>query len=171
MYIHFFYRYNRRTGFIPSLYLKPYSNPCEKIHHILRRERYVSTPNLLEEKWFGDAYTLLPFQPPLDDQRQSDRERSRSLGATSLGSEARSDQDSDIDSVTGSNSRLSFSNSGRSSLNTSNSSLSTTTCGMPKIPTRPKPEEIIEKCSTVTKKKVQRLLVGIETREVTGTER
>ncbi|XP_075686677.1 NADPH oxidase organizer 1-like [Rhinoderma darwinii] len=160
-----FIRYNRRNGFIPSLYLKTYTNPCERIQNILGRERYMSTPNLHEEKRFGNAFSFLPFRPPLEEPRQTDRGRSQSLGATSLGSEARSDLESDIDSVTGSNGRLSSSNSGRSSASTSNSSLSTITSlyGMPKIPIRPKPDEILQRCSTVTKKKVQRSLVGNET--------
>ncbi|XP_069840154.1 NADPH oxidase organizer 1-like [Dendropsophus ebraccatus] len=156
-------RYNRRTGFIPSLYLKPYSNPCEKIQHILNRERYVSTPDLNEDKWLRDAYSYPAFQPILDDQRQSDRERSKSLGATSLGS----DMESDTDSMTGSNGRLSSSSSGRSSCSTSNSSL---TSSLPKIPKRPKADEIIQKCSTVTKKKVQRSPVANETLGVSGTQ-
>ncbi|XP_056390670.1 NADPH oxidase organizer 1-like [Hyla sarda] len=161
-------RYNRRTGFIPSLYLKPYTNPCEKIQHILSRERYVSTPNLHEDKWFRDTYSILAFQP----NNQSDRGRSQSLGATSLGSEGRSDLESDTDSTSGCNNRLSSSNSGHSSCSTSNSSLSMSSSlnGMPKIPVRPKPDEIIQKCSTVTKKKVQRSLVGMEALEVSETQ-
>ncbi|KAG8557399.1 hypothetical protein GDO81_016622 [Engystomops pustulosus] len=146
-------RYNRRTGFIPSLYLKPYMNPCEKLQHIVSRERYISTPNLQDDKLYGDTYSFLGFQPSLVDPMQSDRRRSQSMGATSLGSEARSD--SDMDSVTGSSSRLSSSNSGLSSLSTSNSSL-TVTPSFPKIPSRPKPDEILQKCCTITKKKLQR---------------
>ncbi|XP_044160258.1 NADPH oxidase organizer 1-like [Bufo gargarizans] len=164
-------RYNRRTGFIPSLYLKPYWNPCEKIQHILSRERYVSTPNLLEDNFLGDAYSFLALRPSFDDQRQSDRGRSLSLGATSLGSEARSDLDSDMDSVTGSSGRLNSSNSELSSLSISNSSLPATAslCGAPKIPARPKPDEILQKCSTVTKKRLQRSRGSVQAAEVTGT--
>ncbi|XP_073502068.1 NADPH oxidase organizer 1-like [Phyllobates terribilis] len=166
-------RYNKRTGFIPSLYLKPYSNPCEKFQHILGRKRHASIPNLYEEKWFGDAYSFLSFRPSIDEQSQSDRGRSQSLGNASLESEARSDLDSDIDSVSGSNGRLSSSNSGGSILSTSDTSLSTTTSmyGLPQIPTRPKPEEILQKCSTVTKNKVRRSLLSMGPIEVNRTQR
>ncbi|XP_073414510.1 NADPH oxidase organizer 1-like [Dendrobates tinctorius] len=165
-------RYNKRTGFIPSLYLKPYSNPCEKFHHILGREHLVSTPNLHEDRWFGDAYSFLSFQPSIDEQRQSDRGRLQSLGNSSLESEARSDLDSDIESVSGSNLRRSSSNSGVSFLSTSDTSLSTTSSvyGLPKIPTRPKPEEILQKCSTVTKNKVRRSLVSMGSIDVNMTQ-
>ncbi|XP_069599782.1 NADPH oxidase organizer 1-like [Ranitomeya imitator] len=159
-------RYNKRTGYIPSLYLKPYSNPCERFHHILGRERLGSTPNLQEDRWFGDTYSFLSFRPSIDEQRRSDRGRLQSLGNTSLGSEARSDLDSDLESVSGS--RRSSSNSGVSFLSTSDISLSTTTSvyGLPQIPTRPKPEEILQKCSTVTKNKVRRSLVSMGSTDV-----
>ncbi|XP_066432744.1 NADPH oxidase organizer 1-like [Eleutherodactylus coqui] len=137
-------RYNGRTGFIPSIYLKVYSNRCEKIQHMLSRELNASTASLDKDRWFGDADSVL------GDQRQSDRESSLSLGTKSLESEARADRDSDVNSVTGSDGILSSSNSMQSSQSTSNSSLSMTKSlrGMPNTPARSKPDEIIEGCST-----------------------
>ncbi|XP_063790991.1 NADPH oxidase organizer 1-like [Pseudophryne corroboree] len=162
--------YNRTTGYIPSLYLKPYTNLCEKIQNILNRKQHVSTPSLHEGKCYRDAYSFLHHRQSLNDQRKKgnlsgNRERSQSLGAASLCSEARSDRYSDIDSTTGSSSGLNSTYSESSSLANSSPPLSakTSLSDMPKVPPRPNPDEILRKCSTVTKKKVQRSLAGVGT--------
>ncbi|XP_075035437.1 NADPH oxidase organizer 1-like [Mixophyes fleayi] len=168
--------YNNRIGYIPSLYLKPYTNPCEQIQNLFGRERYISTPNLHEGKWYREAYSFLHYKTTLDDQREKesvsgDRDRSQSLGTVSLGSEGRSDQESDTDSATRSSSRLDSTCSETSSLNNSSPSGSShpSLSDMPKVPPRPSPNEIIQKCSTVTKKKLQKSLASVGTLQVTGS--
>ncbi|XP_018416718.1 PREDICTED: NADPH oxidase organizer 1-like [Nanorana parkeri] len=159
--------YNRRTGYIPSLYLKPYTNPCEKLQNILSKEHYMSSPNL-----FGNVYSFPHHQPSLNDQKRNGSTLAERLRSQSLGSEARSDADSDIDSMTGSSGRLNSSNSNSSSLNTSNLSLpeSTSSSVLPKVPPRPNPDQVIQKCSTVTKKKLQRSVGSLENSDTSGTK-
>ncbi|XP_072273641.1 NADPH oxidase organizer 1-like [Pyxicephalus adspersus] len=158
--------YNRRTGFVPSLYLKPYTNPCEKIRHILSNEYYMSTPNL-----YRDECSFLHHQPSLGDQRRNGGTRSERGRSQSLGSEARSDADSDIDSMTGSSGGLNSSCSESSSLNNSNPSLaeSTSSSVLPKVPPRPNSDQILQKCCTITKKKLERSMASLEMSNNSGT--
>ncbi|KAM5151810.1 LOW QUALITY PROTEIN: uncharacterized protein ACMZJ9_010065 [Mantella aurantiaca] len=158
--------YNKRTGYIPSLYLKPYTNPCEKIRNILSKKHNMSTPNLT-----GDVYSFMNHQPSLGDQRRNGSTLAERWRSQSLGSEARSDVDSDIDSMTGSSGRLNSSCSESSSLNTSNPSLaeSSSSSVQPNVPPRPNREQIIQKCSTVTKKKLQSSLASLENSDTSGT--
>ncbi|OCT64453.1 NADPH oxidase organizer 1 [Xenopus laevis] len=134
-------RYNRRSGYIPSIYLKPYRNPCEKFKNILGRDLHISTPNLYEGR---------------DEIMKEDRDRSQSVGDASVTSNKSSSIASDLDS----SSSPSVSD-GESSAGGSNTSLSAIEPAFraPKIPARPKPNEILQNCSTVTKRTVQKILV------------
>ncbi|KAE8578871.1 hypothetical protein XENTR_v10023807 [Xenopus tropicalis] len=134
-------RYNSRTGYIPSIYLKPYRNPCEKFQNILRRDMYISTPNLYEERV---------------GTKMEDRDRSQSVGDSSVTSaDIRSSMASGMDSSSSSSRSVS---DGESSAGGSNTSLSAADPGAPKVPARPKPDEIFQNCSTVTKRTVQKSL-------------
>ncbi|XP_073492561.1 NADPH oxidase organizer 1-like [Aquarana catesbeiana] len=156
--------YNRRTGYVPSLYLKPYTNPCEKIQNFINKECHKSTPNL-----YGDMYSFLHQKSSVGDQGLIGITLEERLRSQSLDSVARSDADSDIDSMTGSRRNSSYSES--SSLNNSNPSLaeSTSSSVLPKVPPRPNPNQIIEKCSTVTKKRLQTSLASLENSGSPGT--
>ncbi|PIO26702.1 hypothetical protein AB205_0193750 [Aquarana catesbeiana] len=156
--------YNRRTGYVPSLYLKTYTNPCEKIKNFISKECHKSTPNL-----YGDMYSFLHQKSSVGDQGLIGITLEERLRSQSLDSVARSDADSDIDSMTGSRRNSSYSES--SSLNNSNPSLaeSTSSSVLPKVPPRPNPNQIIEKCSTVTKKRLQTSLASLENSGSPGT--
>ncbi|XP_068103394.1 NADPH oxidase organizer 1-like [Hyperolius riggenbachi] len=163
--------YNRRTGYVPSLYLKSYSNPCEKFQNILGKQQFVSTPNLLNRESFGDAYSLLQQRSslgglPINGSSLGNRGRT-----TSLDSEARSERESDSDAIARDNSRRNSSCSENSSLNASSPSLSESSSpsAQPKIPARPKADEILLKCSTITKRSLQRSLASMEISDLPGT--
>ncbi|XP_075421856.1 NADPH oxidase organizer 1-like [Ascaphus truei] len=153
---------NSRTGYIPSIYLRPYSNPYQKLENILSRDGYVSTPNLRKETRNREVYAFPHPRSALYNQRKAgsgnpgERDRSHSLGGVSV----RSDMDSDLDSVTGSFGKLNSGSDDNFSVRSSLcvSAVELASC-VPKIPARPNPREIIQKCSTVTRRAVQRSLV------------
>ncbi|OCT61756.1 hypothetical protein XELAEV_18047785mg [Xenopus laevis] len=134
-------RYNKRSGYIPSIYLKPYRNPCEKFQNILGRDMYISTPNLYERQY---------------EIKKEDRDRSQSVGDASVTSNNRSSVASDLDSS--SSPSVSDGESSADGSNTSLSAIEPAFCA-PKIPARPKANEIFQNCSTVTKRTVQKILV------------
>ncbi|KAG8433330.1 hypothetical protein GDO86_017567 [Hymenochirus boettgeri] len=133
--------YNRRTGYIPSICLKPYKNPCEKFQNLLGGDRYFSTPNLYDTRHF------FPHRGSLDSHVGSggnieDRARSHSTGNESLTSDLRESSSSSV-------------SEDESSVAGSSFSLSTDEPAIPIIPARPKPDEIMQRCCTVTKRAVQ----------------
>ncbi|XP_053550173.1 NADPH oxidase organizer 1-like [Bombina bombina] len=156
-------RYNRRTGYIPSIYLKPYSNPCEKFQKLINRDLYKSTPNLYEGIQNREVYAVPNHRSSIDEQRlesgntPGERERSRSLGGMSLKSDTIF-VDSDIDSLIGSSTKSISDLEYHSSTSSSSCSIPNVGLGpgLPKIPARPHPDEIIQKCSTITRKAFQR---------------
>ncbi|KAM4631876.1 NADPH oxidase organizer 1-like [Discoglossus pictus] len=156
--------YNKRKGYIPSIYLKPYRNPCEKFQNILNKDRNASTPNLYEGIQNGEESTFYHHRSSLDDQKvemisnPSDRERSESLGAVSMMSD-RSNTDSDIDCLPGRYGKSNFSFSDHSIYNDDPEYI------LPKIPARPDPNEIIQKCSTVTRRIIQKSMTRLNTVE------
>ncbi|XP_053327500.1 NADPH oxidase organizer 1-like [Spea bombifrons] len=138
-------RYNTRKGYIPSAFLKPYANHYERFQNILRRERNISVSNLL---------------PNQREDRSNPEERERSQ---SLGSEARSYIDSDVDSLMECNMNSNSASDDSSSFSSSKQSISSveTTSDVPKVPARPKPDEILQKCSTVTRRAVGKSLARL----------
>uniref|UniRef100_A0A8C5QCK8 NADPH oxidase organizer 1 n=1 Tax=Leptobrachium leishanense TaxID=445787 RepID=A0A8C5QCK8_9ANUR len=158
--------YNGRTGYIPSIILKSYVNPCDRFQNILRRESNNSTPSLFEGIPKEMVHPRLLQTSSLqcqsnEENEQVERQRSKSLGCISPDSKARSYVDSDADSLM----ELSSSASGEDFSSIGSSNLSLSNAGIPKIPTRPNPNEIMQKCSTVTRRAVERSLARISLRE------
>ncbi|CAH2307430.1 NADPH oxidase organizer 1 [Pelobates cultripes] len=159
--------YNGRTGYIPSIILKPYTNPCERFQSILRREH--STPNIHKGILNKEDCPYLFYSSSLesqseDENSQGQRERLKSLGEESLGSEARSCIDLDVDSLMECSKR-SDSASGDDYSSIGSSILSLSTFDIPKIPARPDADDIMQKCSTITKRAVQNSLKRLSLKE------
>ncbi|KAM8960380.1 NADPH oxidase organizer 1-like [Pelodytes ibericus] len=150
--------YNRKTGFIPSIFLKPYTNPCEKFQNILSRGQYRSTPNIYDGLQNWNAYSQKE-----DRGSPGNRERFPSMGGVSLGSEVASYVRPDVECLVGSRWRSNAGSDDGSS--TGSSSHSSSISSAPKIPARPNPEDIIQKCSTITKRAVEKSIARLHHRE------
>ncbi|KFP17364.1 NADPH oxidase organizer 1, partial [Egretta garzetta] len=119
-------RYNGRTGYMPSMCLRPYKNPHHKLQTIISCGLNVSTPNLCSP--------LMAPQP-----------RGHTL-ATDSSKSPRLTHDNRNDSG--------FVESSAADLSYSLTDPDLATC-VPKVPVRPSAHEILQKCSTITKRAVQ----------------
>ncbi|XP_066185689.1 NADPH oxidase organizer 1 [Sylvia atricapilla] len=176
-------RYNGCTGYMPSLCLRPYQNPHHKLQTILSCGLNASSPNLCSPQPRGEARPehgsspsgasrSLPrasSTPELDLDSSSlssgsssdgdarlawkpdsslslpEVERTRSSPAPSHGSKSPSLRNrNDSGFVESSAAELSSSLAGPE-----------LAAGVPKVPARPSPHEILQRCSTVTKRAVQ----------------
>ncbi|KFM12470.1 NADPH oxidase organizer 1, partial [Aptenodytes forsteri] len=137
-------RYNGRTGYMPSMCLQPYKNPHHKLQTIISCGLNVSTPNLCS--------SLTAPQPQEDVS--SLRSRSRSLPRASSTPDLESDSSSlSLGSSSERDGRLSWKpDLSRSLPEVEQANLAA--C-VPKVPVRPSAHEILQKCSTVTKRAVQ----------------
>uniref|UniRef100_A0A8C2IQ64 NADPH oxidase organizer 1a n=1 Tax=Cyprinus carpio TaxID=7962 RepID=A0A8C2IQ64_CYPCA len=181
-------RYNRKAGFVPSMYLQPYSNP--RIHMMpAKREITSSTLDLAQLQRPGENFlqvsgNLGPSRSTLDSK---DKQMSRSMsglpsirmefakngpqGSLSDDSEAFSDESSDSLNCLDSEEYL---HQSRTPTPDSSGSLSPESAeedkmissrsypslnkmpSTPKIPPRPQAQEILKRCTTVTRKNLQR---------------
>ncbi|KFV15911.1 NADPH oxidase organizer 1, partial [Pterocles gutturalis] len=162
-------RYNGRTGYMPSVFLQPYKNPHHKLQTIISCGLNVSTPNLCSSP--------TPPQPRDEvvghrraqarsslDQAEEDasalRSRSKSLPRASSTPDLESDSSSlDLGSSGERDGQLRWQPDLSRSLpeveqDRSSPGLYLATC-VPKVPVRPSAHEILQKCSTVTKRAVQ----------------
>ncbi|KFV49153.1 NADPH oxidase organizer 1, partial [Gavia stellata] len=144
-------RYNGRTGYLPSICLQPYKNPHHKLQTIISCGLNVSTPNLCSSLTAPQPRDEAAGQhrvqacSSLDHTEQdmgSLRSRSRSLPRAS------STPDLELDS----SSLSSGSDSERDGRLSWKPDLSRS---LPEVPVRPSAHEILQKCSTVTKRAVQ----------------
>ncbi|KFP83409.1 NADPH oxidase organizer 1, partial [Acanthisitta chloris] len=144
-------RYNGHTGYLPSMCLRPYRNPHHKLQTIISCGLNTSTTNLscslTPPQARGKALGQSRVQPgsslgSSQEDMSSQRGRSRSLPRASSTPELESDS---------------------SSLGSGGSSERDTRLGwkpdlsrsLPEVPVRPSAQEILQKCSTVTKRAVQ----------------
>ncbi|XP_016375101.1 NADPH oxidase organizer 1-like [Sinocyclocheilus rhinocerous] len=189
-------RYNRKAGFVPAMYLQPYSNP--RIHLMpAKREMTSSTLDLAQLQRPGEDFlqvsgrelsrsqdNLGPSGSTLDPK---DKQMSRSMSglrsirvefakngpqsSLSDDSEAFSDQSSDSLNCLDSEEHLRQSRTPTPDSSGSLSPESAGECKMigsrsdpslnkmpstPKIPPRPQAQEILKRCTTVTRKNLQR---------------
>ncbi|XP_059893004.1 NADPH oxidase organizer 1-like [Gadus macrocephalus] len=181
-------RYNDKAGFIPSMYLKPYSNPQACLHS-LQRKLHSSTLNLaspaLEETQAGgrpmpslsehrepeggspgqssgqqEKMSRLREAHSLDLLSESDRVRSFSLDecASAPGGKAQVPPRRPRGySASSAGSGISAADSRLSDQSTSTASLGPgspkgAAGGTPTVPARPKPQEILTRCTTMTRK-------------------
>ncbi|KFP43670.1 NADPH oxidase organizer 1, partial [Chlamydotis macqueenii] len=138
-------RYNGRTGYMPSMCLQPYKNPHHRLQTIMSCGLNVSTPNLCS--------SLMAPQPREEDM-DSLRSRSRSLPRVSSTPDLESDSSSlSSGSSSEGDGRLSWKpDLSRSLPEVEQANLA---ASVPKVPARPSAREILQKCSTVTKRAVQ----------------
>lgn len=189
-------RYNRKAGFVPSMYLQPYSNP--RIHMMpAKREITSSTLDLAQLQRPGENFLQVSSRelsrsqgnlgPPGSTMDSKDKQMSRSMsglpsirvefakngpqGSLSDDSEAFSDESSDSLNCLDSEEHLRQS---RTPTPDSSGSLSPESAeedkmissrsypslnkmpSTPKIPPRPQAQEILKRCTTVTRKNLQR---------------
>ncbi|KGL85996.1 NADPH oxidase organizer 1, partial [Charadrius vociferus] len=157
-------RYNGRTGYVPSMYLQPYKNPHHKLQTIISCGLNVSTPNLSSSPMTpqpqGEATGQHRVQAGSSlDQTEEDvssvRSRSRSLPRASSTPDLESDSSS-LSSGSGSerDGRLSWKPELSRSLPEVEQARDLGTF-VPKVPVRPSAHEILQRCSTITKRAVQ----------------
>ncbi|KAM9305448.1 NADPH oxidase organizer 1-like [Gastrophryne carolinensis] len=125
--------YNGMNGFVPSVFLKPYKDPYEKIQNILTMKQFGFTPNLSDNEQSRQMYLYVQNRP------LQTGERGQEVRSKSLDSEPRSE----IESDSGSNSSL--------NTYTPSSSQSST----PRVPPRPNTNEIMTRCCTITRNKME----------------
>ncbi|KFQ09887.1 NADPH oxidase organizer 1, partial [Leptosomus discolor] len=148
-------RYNGRTGYLPSMCLRPYRNPHHKLQTIMSCGLNISTPNLCSSPTApqprGEATGQRRAQAGSSlDRTEEDvsslRSRSRSLPRASSTSDLESDS---LSLSSGSSSERDGRLSWKPDLSRS----------LPEVeramPARPSAHEILQKCSTVTKRAVQ----------------
>nr|XP_013809400.1 PREDICTED: NADPH oxidase organizer 1 [Apteryx mantelli mantelli] len=199
-------RYNGRTGYIPSMCLRPYKNPHSRLQTIVSCGLNASTPNLSSslgalqplDKVVGES--VVQACPPLDQTEEgtSSRSRSRSLprasstpdletDSLSLSSGSGSEQDgrpgwkpdlsrslpeveqarsSPLGKAMATHSSKSphlthkdrndsgFVESSAADLSYSLADSDLAAC-VPKVPVRPSAHEILQRCSTLTKRAMQ----------------
>ncbi|KAM4892218.1 NADPH oxidase organizer 1 [Sylvia borin] len=150
-------RYNGCTGYMPSLCLRPYQNPHHKLQTILSCGLNASSPNLasstpeldldsssLSSGSGSDGDVRLAWKPD-SSLSLPEVEQTRSSPAPSHGSKSPSLRNrNDSGFVESSAADLSSS--------VADPELA---AGVPKVPARPSPHEILQRCSTVTKRAVQ----------------
>lgn len=189
-------RYNRKAGFVPSMYLQPYSNP--RIHMMpAKREITSSTLDLAQLQRPGENFLQVSscelsrsqgnLGPPGSTMDSKDKQMSLSMsglpsirvkfakngpqGSLSDDSEAFSDESSDSLNCLDSEEYL---HQSRTPTPDSSGSLSPESAeedkmissrsypslnkmpSTPKIPPRPQAQEILKRCTTVTRKNLQR---------------
>ncbi|NWS89409.1 NOXO1 oxidase, partial [Toxostoma redivivum] len=172
-------RYNGCTGYIPSLCLRPYQNPHHKLQTMLSCGLNSSTPNLC------CAQPRAEPVPPSEGLSSSHRSRSHSLPRASSTPQLDLDLDSsslssgssnagdwkpdlsrslpEVEQARSKSPQLSvrdsddsgFVGSSRTELSSSLADPELAT-GVPKVPARPSAHEILQRCSTVTKRALQR---------------
>ncbi|KFQ99938.1 NADPH oxidase organizer 1, partial [Nipponia nippon] len=130
-------RYNGRTGYMPSMCLQPYKNPHHKLQTIISCGLNVSTPNLCS--------SLMAPQPQGEATGRRRVQASSSLDGTEEDvSSPRSRSRNDSGFVESSAPDLSY----------SLPDPDLAAC-VPKVPVRPSAHEILQKCSTLTKRAMQ----------------
>lgn len=154
-------RYNRKAGYVPSMYLKPYNSPTFGIQN-LQRKLYSSAINLSTNSFIHKSSSLEVLSKSASEQ--SGNEVSGSLRSSSSDTgidSSSSDTDSVSPSVSGSDgddglrqpeaseSSISSSQSSPTSYEPNPPSKAATT---PRVPPRPQPQEILSRCSTYTRK-------------------
>ncbi|KFW84516.1 NADPH oxidase organizer 1, partial [Manacus vitellinus] len=158
-------RYNGSTGYMPSMCLRPYKNPHHKLQTIINSGLNVSTPNLFSPQPRGQAVAQPRAQPGssfnLNEDGRSQRSRSRSLPRASSTSDLESESSSlSSGSSSEQGARLSWKPDLSRSLpeveqNRSSPALATHSTNVPKVPARPSAHEILQRCSTLTKRALQ----------------
>ncbi|KFW12443.1 NADPH oxidase organizer 1, partial [Eurypyga helias] len=155
-------RYNGRTGYMPSMCLQPYKNPHRKLQTIISCGLNVSTPNLCspltvpQPRGEATGQHVVPACSSFDQTEEdvsSQRSRSRSLPRASSTPDLESDSSSlSSGSSSERDSRLSWKPDLSRSLPEVEQARSSP---LRHVPTRPSPHEILQRCSTVTKRAVQ----------------
>ncbi|NWZ45622.1 NOXO1 oxidase, partial [Brachypodius atriceps] len=173
-------RYNGCTGYMPSLCLRPYQNPHRKLQTILSCGLNASSPNLCSR---GEAVPRPG--PARQEHGSSPRSRSRSLprasstpeldlDSSSLSSGSSNDGDArlawkadlsrslpEVEQARSSKSPALRTRNDSGFVESSAAELSSPLADpelatdVPKVPARPSPQEILQRCSTVTKRAVQ----------------
>lgn len=160
-------RFNGKTGYIPSMYLQPYNNPRAGMHS-LQSKLHSSTlnlalrappgssasPSIREEEESTEGVSRLESTGRLHKARSLDvlseswaSSSSQSSGLSALSSGSDSSQSSREES-TGPRRDSISSSSTFSSVSSKNS----TESQAPKVPARPRAEEIMTRCTTMTRK-------------------
>ncbi|KFQ36966.1 NADPH oxidase organizer 1, partial [Merops nubicus] len=151
-------RYNGCTGYMPSMCLQPYKNPHHKLQSIIHSGLNVSTPNLcssIAPQPQGEALGRRRVQAhsalhQTEEDVSSLRSRSRSLPGASSTSDLESDSSSLSSGSSGErDGRLSW------KPDLSRSLPEVEQASVPKVPARPSAHEILQRCSTVTKRALQ----------------
>ncbi|KFZ59166.1 NADPH oxidase organizer 1, partial [Antrostomus carolinensis] len=155
-------RYNGHTGYMPSMCLQPYKNPHHKLQTIMSCGLNVSTPNLcssltvLQRRGEAMGQHRVQVSSSFDQTEEdvsSQRSRSRSLPRASSTPDLESDSSSlSSGSSSEGDGQLSWKPDLSRSLPEVEQDLAT--C-VPKVPARPSAHEILQKCSTVTKRAMQ----------------
>ncbi|XP_038007436.1 NADPH oxidase organizer 1 [Motacilla alba alba] len=177
-------RYNGRTGYMPSLCLRPYQNPHHKLQTILSCGLYACTPSLGSRPGHGSSpSSRAPSLPRASSTPELDLgsdSSSLSSGSSSSAGDARLSWKPDLSrslpeveparSSAGPSRGLATQGSkspqlGASDRNDSGFVESSAAelplaepelaAGVPKVPARPSAQEILQRCSTVTKRALQ----------------
>nr|XP_009930668.1 PREDICTED: NADPH oxidase organizer 1 [Opisthocomus hoazin] len=153
-------RYDGCTGYMPSMCLRPYTNPHHKLQTIMTRGLNISTPNLcsslLAPQPRGEATDQRGAQAcsSLDGTEEDlsapkEQARSSALGHASATHSSKSPRLTHED-----RNDSGFVESSAADLSDSLTDPDSAAC-VPKVPARPSAHEILQKCSTVTKRAVQ----------------
>ncbi|XP_055032942.2 NADPH oxidase organizer 1b [Misgurnus anguillicaudatus] len=166
-------RYNRKAGYVPSMYLKPYISPTFGIQN-LQKKLYSSTINLSTNSFIHKSCSLEGLSKSSSEQGGHEESGSlRSSFSDDVTDSSSSDTDSVSPSVSGSDgdeglrqpedSESSISSS-QSSPISSEPNLPLKAATTPKVPPRPQTQEILSRCTTYTRKAAlatsSRLFVG-----------
>lgn len=176
-------RYNGCTGYMPSLCLRPYQNPHRKLQTILSCGLNASSPNLCWPQPRGEPVPRPG--PARQEHGSSPRSRSRplprasstpqlDLDSSSLSSGSSGDGDArlawkpdlsrslpEVEQARSSKSPALRNRNDSGFVESSAAELSSSLADpelamdVPKVPARPSPQEILQRCSTVTKRAVQ----------------
>ncbi|KAL2299101.1 hypothetical protein Nmel_014717 [Mimus melanotis] len=171
--------YNGCTGYIPSLCLRPYQNPHHKLQTMLSCGLNSSTPNLCCAQPRADPVPLsvgpssshrsrshsLP-RPSSTPQLDLDLDSSSLSSGSSNAGDWKPDLSRSLPEVEQARSKSpqlsardsddsGFVESSRTELSSSLADPELAT-GVPKVPARPSAQEILQRCSTVTKRALQR---------------
>ncbi|XP_078520989.1 NADPH oxidase organizer 1-like [Lissotriton helveticus] len=216
-------RYNEQVGYVPSMFLRPYSNPHQKFQAVKKNALYSSTPDLQEAVSPTSPHRASLEEVPLQNNyedgtggigRSLQRRRSRSLSSlpSSSSKKVRSPLPLELDvfpeqaasgvkwkptpsprnvNLSPRNTELLYMNSDAveghgqglrkpmrrihinwdaglgESFSTSGSDVSLSSSSdfrskVPKIPQKPGAHEIMQRCTTVTKKALQRSAVTLD---------
>ncbi|KAA0725297.1 NADPH oxidase organizer 1 [Triplophysa tibetana] len=154
-------RYNRKAGYVPSMYLKPYISPTFSFHALQRKLRS-STINLSTPAFIHKSYSLEVLSESVPDQREvsgslksifSDDGTDFSFSSSDTDSINQSVSSSDGDeSLRQPSKDDSGISSGQSSPSISESSHPMKAAMVPRVPPRPQTQEILNRCTTYTRK-------------------